>query len=275
VTQGQLVYDVGMHNGEDTSYYLHKKYSVIAIEADVQFVRKAEQQFDHYIRDGKLIILNYAISDRDDESVKFFVSQNSIWSSLKAEIANRDAMQKEVIEVQSKKLSTIMNKYGVPSYCKIDIEGYDIVALKTLIGLDTLPRFVSVEAECGGDLNRLSEEQALETLETLRRLGYDKFKLVDQLTLNVLGPTREFYRKSFVRKCFEKLGFVKMGREAANGKHGYEFMGGSSGPFGKDLDGEWLDYETAKKTLLFHRRSYFSLHIAKSYGFWCDWHAKI
>ena len=29
-----LIYDVGMHNGSDTAYYLHKGFRVLAIEAN-------------------------------------------------------------------------------------------------------------------------------------------------------------------------------------------------------------------------------------------------
>mgnify|MGYP001278431576 CR=1 FL=1 len=270
--QGRLVYDVGMHNGEDVAYYLHKNYSVVAIEANPDLVRKAEQQFASSIRSGRLIILHSAISDRDNDSVNFFVSKNSIWSSLRSEIAGREGLQKEVIKVKTKKLSSIMTECGMPEYCKIDIEGYDIVALKTLAELGTVPRFLSVEAECAGDLDRLTEEQALETLTTLRGLGYQKFKLVDECTLNVLSPAKQFYRKSFTKKLLEHLGISRTGREPINRKHHYEFWGGSSGPFGEELEGEWLDYDMAKSTFLFHRRSYFSLPIATNYGFWCDWH---
>jgi hypothetical protein len=47
---------VGMHKGEDVAYYLHKGYSVLAIEADPQLVEKAKQQFDHCIEAGKSVI---------------------------------------------------------------------------------------------------------------------------------------------------------------------------------------------------------------------------
>ena len=43
-----------------------------------------------------------------------------------------------------------------------------------------------------------------------------------------------------------------MGRELANRRHGYEFSGGSSGPFGEDLGG-MAHYDSARKTLLFHQ----------------------
>ena len=30
----RLVYDVGVHRGDDTAYYLHKGYRVVGVEAD-------------------------------------------------------------------------------------------------------------------------------------------------------------------------------------------------------------------------------------------------
>ena len=35
-----LIYDVGMHNGDDTAYYLHKGFRVIAIDANPAMVTR-------------------------------------------------------------------------------------------------------------------------------------------------------------------------------------------------------------------------------------------
>ena len=32
INNNNLVYDLGMHNGDDTDYYLHKGYRVIAVD---------------------------------------------------------------------------------------------------------------------------------------------------------------------------------------------------------------------------------------------------
>jgi len=33
-----LIYDIGLHDGDDTAYYLHKGYRVIAVDADPTMV---------------------------------------------------------------------------------------------------------------------------------------------------------------------------------------------------------------------------------------------
>lgn len=40
-----LIYDVGLHDGQDSAYYLSKGYRVVAIEASPDFAQHAEQQF--------------------------------------------------------------------------------------------------------------------------------------------------------------------------------------------------------------------------------------
>ena len=64
-------------------------------------------------------------------------------------------------------------------------------------------------------------------------------------------------------------------RNQLSKKFGFEFVFGAGGPFGEDLESEWLDYEKAKSTLIYHRRRYFNLKNTQNWGYWCDWHAKV
>jgi len=107
----------------------------------------------------------------------FNISKLSLWSSLKKEIADRNQLAKETLKVECKTLKTIFKTYGTPYYCKIDIEGYDELCLQTLSGLNILPTFISVESECVGENQILTEEQSLATLIGLKELGYTKLNL--------------------------------------------------------------------------------------------------
>src|SRR6266487_2691817 len=40
-----LIYDVGMNNGDDTAYYLHQGFRVIAIDADPRSLEAAKHRF--------------------------------------------------------------------------------------------------------------------------------------------------------------------------------------------------------------------------------------
>ena len=41
----KLIYDVGMHLGEDAEFYLSKGYKVIAIDADPNLIKLAKSRF--------------------------------------------------------------------------------------------------------------------------------------------------------------------------------------------------------------------------------------
>ena len=175
-----LIFDVGLHKGEDSLYYLTKGFRVIGIDADHSLIENARNYFSKYLMSNQLILLNFALSNNDDEELDFHISRLPEWNSLKKSISDRDGMYKETIKVKSKKLSSIMIEFGVPSYCKIDVEAADKVCLETLSDLDELPKYISVETECLGEFETETEEQALDTLNILNKLGYRRYKLVDQ-----------------------------------------------------------------------------------------------
>ena len=41
----ELIFDVGMWNGEDTEYYLARGFKVVAIDADPKVIEKAKIRF--------------------------------------------------------------------------------------------------------------------------------------------------------------------------------------------------------------------------------------
>jgi hypothetical protein len=57
-----LIYDVGMNNGNDTAYYLHCGFKVLAIEANPVLCSQATVRFEQEIEQGQLQILNIGIA---------------------------------------------------------------------------------------------------------------------------------------------------------------------------------------------------------------------
>src|SRR5438105_4006448 len=79
-----LVFDIGMHKGEDTAFYLKKGYRVVAIEADPDLAAMCRKRFQSHIEDGSLHIIEGAIVAKDDlrkGTVKFYKNQRSIWGT--------------------------------------------------------------------------------------------------------------------------------------------------------------------------------------------------
>jgi FkbM family methyltransferase len=281
----KLIFDIGFHKGEDLQYFLHLGYNVVGVDADPRMVEQAKQTFASQFAAGQLKVFNYAISEEDNADIEFNVSEWTLWNSLRKEVAGRDNKAMQTIQVKTHRLDTLMKENGVPYYCKVDIEGYDALAVSTLQNSDFRPVFISVETECIGDTEIISDEKALETLVNLHKLGYDRFKLVDQKTLEVLTDA-PFYgvkktpppppKRSLMDKILGRTPVVPKQLshfESMKKKHNFNFPASTTGPFGDQLEGEWIGFEKAKAILLFHRKMYFAQEGVPNYSFWCDWHA--
>jgi len=66
-----------MHNGDDTAYYLHKGFRVIAIEANPALAKRGEQRFAAALAAGRLKILNVGIAAAPGEAEFFDPTMHS------------------------------------------------------------------------------------------------------------------------------------------------------------------------------------------------------
>lgn len=277
----KLIYDIGAHKAEDTRYYLGRGFKVVAIDADPNLVARNTQLFRDEVAAGLVTFLNYAISNKDNDTIILYLNEDSIRNSVIKEFGTRFGKAKEEIKVPTMKMATLMNTYGIPYYCKIDIEGMDAIAVKSMAGVPEIPKFMSVEAECKVPEELLNEDGIFDTLEALREAGYSRFKIVDQTTLNVLSNDRFYSRRDSllykVRRKLDKMTgqYTELfsNKERLKAAFKFDFPGDSSGPFGEELDGTWMDYETARRQYLFHRRDFYSRQVNSKFVFWVDWHA--
>jgi FkbM family methyltransferase len=209
-----------LHKGEDTAYYLAKGFRVVGIEADPELAQACRRRFAQDIAKGQLDIIEGAIADGRGK-VSFFRSEHSVWGSVHKDWADRNAMlgfDSNIIEVQVVDIKSVFQKFGVPFYLKLDIEGGERIVLRQLLNLPFPPHFISLESE------KVYFRKLLLELRLLVRLGYNRFKVVQQQTIP----------ESTVRTtdCDGKL-------------MTYRFEDHSSGPFGDDACGEWLTYRQA------------------------------
>ncbi|HTZ88254.1 MAG TPA: FkbM family methyltransferase [Solirubrobacteraceae bacterium] len=216
-----LVYDVGAHKGEDSAYYLAKGYRVVAFEANAELVRSCAKRFASEIADGRLTLVEGAITDGDAPTVRFYRHPLSTWGTTSDEMVERNLMvaASEAVDVPAVRFAEKLRETGMPSFMKIDIEGSDMLCLQALLEFERRPRSVSVESH-KTDWSHIEAEFAM-----LRRLGYDRFAVVQQG--DIAGSTLHT----------QKLD----GRELR-----FSFEEDSSGPFGSDV-GPWLDSAAAIK----------------------------
>ena len=208
------IIDLGTHNGQDTRMYLEQGYYVFSIDAN-PFILKDLKKENH--KNNK--ILNIGIGNKD-EIKKFYINKLSVWSSFTD--WGKNGGDYNEIEAPLVTFKTLFSKYidlnlHKIKYIKIDIEGYDLLALKSLLETNVRPKYISIESG------------KKEILDLLDNAGYKRFQYIQQ-----------------------KDNFNKKVKITKKNKHqiDYTLENGSSGPFGKDLDKtKWLDKETVYKQI--------------------------
>ena len=72
-----VVFDVGMHDGNDTAFYLHQGCAVLAVEADPTLVAAAAHRFAAEIEAGQLFILSVGIAAKNGEATFWICDDHS------------------------------------------------------------------------------------------------------------------------------------------------------------------------------------------------------
>jgi FkbM family methyltransferase len=216
-----LIYDVGLHKGEDSEFYLRKGFRVVAIEALPDYCEIARQRLRPYVESGQLVIVNAAIAERSGP-VPFFVNtDNSVWGTTSPEWAKRnERLGRRSFEttVNGVDFGAILETFGVPYFLKIDIEGADMLCLKALRSCTSRPKYLSVES------NKTSWEGLRREFEVLRELGYSRFKVVQQETVDSQVCPFPAKEGSYVD---------------------HHFNADASGLFGEEAPGHWLSESEA------------------------------
>src|SRR5262245_57866786 len=210
-----LIYDIGMHRGEDTDFYLRKGFRVVGIEANAQLCEGCARRFSAEIASGQLQIINKAISHTVGAIDFFLNEQVSIWGTGNLQWVKRNearGFKSDPVKVEATTIKEIILQFGVPYYMKIDIEGMDSVCLEGLLSVEEKPKYVSVEASA------TSPQDTFTQLRLLDQLGYRRFKVVPQHRVTEQRCPNPAQEGIFVD---------------------YRFGGDSSGLFGEEAPGEW------------------------------------
>jgi len=265
-TGGKLIYDIGANDGADTAYYLQQGFSVVAIEADPSLCDVLRARFADEITRGMVIVVNAAVMEEDRDATALYVSEDNTESSLIRSMAERAGPAARQLLVRGRCLCSLFSEYGLPWYCKIDIEGYDASAVNGMSGCGGRPVYISCEG-AGRPIGEIYEDERLlyHVLDALSAQGYREFKLVDQERLLVLADAGHYDRlHSWPGRLKARLERM-VGRGVADSV---------SGPFGEQLAGEWADYSVTRRRMKLHFSHYYQYTKNKQFIFWVDIHGK-
>ena len=211
VSRQDLIFDIGLHKGLDSEFYLNKGFSVVGLEASPDLWDHVRAALEPHVSSGKLCVVQKALFHEDDKEVTFFINPDKDdWGSLEQGSAEKGVGHSVSITVPTVTLATLFKTYGVPYYLKCDIEGGDAILAEQLLNSAGRPTFVSLEATSADDIAKLVA------------CGYDRFQLVNQY-LNIFVECPEPAREGVY----------------VNSRFSHE----TSGLFGKELPPEkWTDF---------------------------------
>ena len=169
VKSGDLCFDIGAHNGNRTSTWLSLGAKVLAIEPQTRFFQYLTSKFG----DRKdFTVLPVGVSDTNGEMEMLISSRyptvstfSSDWSEVIKSVSPQvkwDQKQK----VQLVTLDHLIKAYGLPHFCKIDVEGLEENVLKGLS--EPLP-FLSFE------FLPETKERTMACLHLLDQLGHYEY----------------------------------------------------------------------------------------------------
>lgn len=262
----KLVFDIGMHNGDDTAYYLRRGYNVVAVEANPALCTAARERFAAAVADGSLVIHNVGIAAEEGE-LEFWVSDRSEWSSFSHANATKQGVNARSMAVRTLRFGQLLEQHGAPFFLKIDIEGNDRMCLEDLTDFQR-PRALSIE---------MSHIDGGTDIELLSKLDYRAFKCIRQNDFFEMRP-ENIWRQVSLRKLLSNLGRVsgplrRLGHRRLRA-NGWRFPPGSSGPLAQDLPGRWITSE--EMFSVWQRLHDIDLELeAKGVGEWFDVHATL
>ena len=217
MVQRDLIFDLGMYEGQDSKFYLSKGFRVVSLEANPELCRRNSEKYAKEIADGRLTIVPKALWHEAGKHIPFYIY--SAWSSVYPDIAGRENNPTTEVQVSTTTVAELFEQYGVPYYLKCDTEGADKILCDQLIGQQHKPDFVSVE-DGEGVLARI-----------LAQAGYDRFQFVNQGRLHKVHPPNPPREGRFIDAQFD---------------------GASSGLFGRELNPRhWVDLDRYERRIQF------------------------
>lgn len=137
IGRGDLCFDVGASIGSRTEIFLQLGAKVVAIEPQDEPFRAL---IKHHGRNKNLVAINKGLSSKEGTTQMFLCYADAVSSMSKEWISRvKDSGRfpsgydwNEEVTVQVTTLDALIASYGVPTFCKIDVEGYEYEVIQGL-----------------------------------------------------------------------------------------------------------------------------------------------
>ena len=140
VKKDDLCFDIGANFGRRTEIFLKLGARVVAIEPQDACMQELKKKYGN---NKRVILIKKAISDNRGEE-ELMISDSHTLSSMSKEwidsikssdmffVSTQAFSWQKSAKVQVTTLNQLIKEYGKPTFCKIDVEGYEYKVLKSL-----------------------------------------------------------------------------------------------------------------------------------------------
>jgi FkbM family methyltransferase len=162
IQPNDLVFDVGANVGNRVKALLECKAKIVAVEPQPSCVKTLHEKFG-----SRITIEQVGLSSEKGE-LEMQVGSDTTISTFSKEFINktkdrfRYSNWEKTIRVPVTTMETLIERYGVPRFCKIDVEGFELQVLK---GLKTPIPLISFEY-CVPEM----QEEVIKCVEYLHKL---------------------------------------------------------------------------------------------------------
>ncbi len=169
ITPNDLVFDVGANIGKNAQLYLDSGARVVCFEPQPECVKVLQERFQNY---PSVAIEPIGLGEQEGKlemyisSLSPTISTFSFDYTLHSRFADRGSKWDKKIMVPIATLDQMIQKHGLPAYCKIDVENFELEVLRGLTQPIPLISF-----ECNTDQLETSKK----CLAYLQMLGYQEF----------------------------------------------------------------------------------------------------
>jgi FkbM family methyltransferase len=204
ISENSLCFDVGANIGKKTDLFLSLGAKVICIEPQINCIDILSEKF----RDNeKIKIVNIALGEKEDE-LDIFISPSDTVSTMSRDFIEATSLErfkgiiwdkKEKVKVTT--LDNIISEYGLPHYCKIDVEGYELEILKGLtkkikfISIEFTPELKNKTFECISTIDKIGEYEYNYSEGESHLFAFDSWKTSEEI-IDFLKENNDF-RVSF------------------------------------------------------------------------------
>jgi FkbM family methyltransferase len=169
VAPGDLVFDVGAHRGNRTDVFWELGATVIAVEPQRALAAELERR---YADDSRVTVIQEGLGAEPGEA-EILIANASTLSTMNPEWVQATGSSgrfehfswegRERVPLTT--LDSLVERFGVPRFCKIDVEGYEPEVLRGLhrplriVSLEWVPELQQNVDECLEQLSALEADR--------------------------------------------------------------------------------------------------------------------